>query len=225
MAAISVQGVSAQQLPPPPNVGNPSPSAPLPATLPPPSSAPGIPASNERVYSAPGSWQSSSGVYRVIVESSDPFILQQVRFVKPDAFIQTLNGRRVIQAGIFSNEANARQQANLLASQGIASGIVGGGYNSGVGSGGYNSGGIGMPPQVNAPRGYYAIVPSSQRELSQLRFRATQLGVPNNAVYLRSRPLGPHMAIGPYSNARDAEKLSSYLRSRGNLDSRVHFTP
>jgi hypothetical protein len=232
IATVSVGNVSAQQqLPPPPITGNPPTAMPLPSTPPPPSSSfpsypstPSIPASNERIYSAPGNaGQSYYGSYRVIVDSTDPSVLQRVRVAKPDAFFQTLNGRRVIQAGIFNREVNAQQMVTLLANQGVSSGIVSG-YNSSVSSGEYNNGVIRMSPQVNSPRGYYAIVPGNQSELSQLRLRATQLGVPSNAVYLRNSPLGPHMAIGPYSNRRDAEKLSDYLRNPGRLDSRVYFT-
>jgi hypothetical protein len=149
------------------------------------------------------------GGLRVIVESNDPFVLQQVRLIEPGAFFQNYEGRRVIQVGIFSNEANARYQLDRLAQQGVSARIV---NRSGGG-------------QASLKRGYYAVVPGSRNELPRLRDRAIQSGVPAQYIFLRERPLGPHIAIGPYSDARNAQALTDYLNQRANLDARLFFSP
>lgn len=215
----------AGQLPPPPPLNNPNTLPPATSPFPPSSPLPTQPlptlkpAPTERIYNAPsgnfgnapsGNFGQSAGVrgYRVLVESDNPYVLQQVRFIEPGAFFQTVEGRRVIQAGIFSTEVNARERINALATQGVAARIAGGASDPGAGL-----------------RGYYAIVPGSRDNLLTLRDRAVQSGVPFSVIQLRDRPLGPHLAVGPYSKSRDAETLSNYLRQRANLDSRVFFNP
>ena len=204
----------AQTLPPPPPPTG-SPSLPLPAISP----APGgrvpietIP--NERVYTAPrvNSGQSISGGFRVFVESSSPVVLQQVRAIQPDAFIQTVQGRRVIQAGLFSDELKARQLISRLAAQDIPAQITG------------------RSPQSSQPgletgtqRGYYAVVPGDRSEVQDYCDRAIRLGVSQALVQLRDRPRGLHLAVGPFTDRREAEQMVDYLRDRGSLDARLFY--
>lgn len=205
--------VQAQRLPPPPNVPA-VPSAPLPSVNPdlPPQQFPIEPAPNERVYTAPrvspfpNPGQSVSGRYRVVVESDNPFVLQRVRVVQPDAFIQNLNGRRVIQVGTFNDEANARQQVSRLSAQGIYAQITGGGLQAG-----------------NPQRGYYAIVPGNQSEVQNYRNRAIRLGISPSVARIRNRPLGLHLAVGAFSDENEAERVVRYLRDRGGMDARLFY--
>ncbi|MBE9014491.1 hypothetical protein IQ250_30325, partial [Pseudanabaenaceae cyanobacterium LEGE 13415] len=143
----------AQITPPPPPI---FPSAPLPSIPVAPAPIPNIPTTSpdERVYTAPRPTpvRNPVGGYRVIVDSDSPFVLQQVRSVQPDAFIQSLGGRRVIQAGLFADESKARQQVSRLASQGIDAQITGRSPGSG-----------------SAERGFYAIVPGGQRDVQEYR--------------------------------------------------------
>lgn len=206
----------AQRLPPPPNVP-PVPSAPLPtAPITPipvtPAPIPDVPINSpdDRIYTAPrvnpvGNPVSSG--YRVIVDSDSPFLLQQVRSIQPDAFIQNFGGRRVIQAGLFGEEIRARQQVSRLASQGIDARITG------------------RSPEFggSAERGYYAIVPGGDREVQEYRERAIRLGVTSSLLQIRDRPRGLHLAVGPFPNRQEAEQVVQYLRSQGSLDARLFY--
>ncbi|BAU14931.1 hypothetical protein LEP3755_54870 [Leptolyngbya sp. NIES-3755] len=206
LGQISV--VTAQQpLPPPPNVPLVPPSAPLPSVVP----APNVPidSPNERVFTAPQPnpvARPVNGGYRVIVDSDSPFVLQQVRSIQPDAFIQNFGGRRVIQAGLYGDELNARQQVSRLASQGISAQITGR-----------------SPEFGNAERGYYAVVPGNAREVQEYRDRAIRLGVTPSLLRIRDRPRGLHLAVGPFSQQREAEQVVQYLREQGSLDARLFY--
>lgn len=205
----------AQRLPPPPNTP-PVPSAPLPnvpvTPIPvAPAPIPNVPINSpdERIYTAPrvnpvGS--PASRGYRVIVDSDSPFLLQQVRSIQPDAFIQNFGGRRVIQAGLFSDQSKARLQVSRLASQGIDARITGR-----------------SPEFGSAERGYYAIVPGGQREVQEYRERALRLGVTSSLLQIRDRPRGLHLAVGPFANQREAEQVVRYLRDQGSLDARLFY--
>jgi len=203
----------AQRLPPPPNIPvTPVPSSPLPSL---PSTPPGAVIDgiqNERVYTAPrvSPVQPVSGGYRVFVDSDSPFVLQQVRSIQPDAFIQNFGGRRVIQAGLFRDEFNARQQVSRLAAQGIDAQITGRSPQPGFGDSARR-------------RGYYAIVPGNRIEVQAYRDRAIRLGVSQSLMQIRDRPRGTHLAVGPYADQRQAERIVQYLRDRGSLDARLFY--
>ena len=210
-----VQSASAQSpgfplTPPPPTVPiQPLPSLPVEST----------PLPNERVFQAPVTNPVPNSVpnlapsnrpqYRVFVNGDSPLMLQQVKRVEPQAFIQQFEGRRVIQAGVFSTEANARQQTEALAAQGIASEIT----TSNMGS---------LLPG-NSARGYYVVVPGDRADLPDFRDRAIRLGVQQNSIQLRERPLGPHLAVGPFAQRQQAETMGRYLKDRGQLDTRIYF--
>ena len=210
-----VQSASAQSpgfplTPPPPTVPiQPLPSLPVEST----------PLPNERVFRAPVTnpvpnpipnlAPSNRPQYRVFVNGDSSLMLQQVKRVEPQAFIQQFEGRRVIQAGVFSTEANARQQTEALAAQGIASEIT----TSNMGS---------LLPG-NSARGYYVVVPGDRADLPDLRDRAIRLGVQQTSIQLRERPLGPHLAVGPFAQRQQAEAMGRYLKDRGQLDTRIFF--
>lgn len=172
------------------------------------------PLPNERVFQAPVNQSTPIAApinrpqYRVFVNGDSALLLQQVRRVEPGAFIQQYGGQRVIQAGVFSTEANARQQSEALATQGIASEIT--------------ASNMGSLPGGNSARGYYVIVPGDRSELSSLRDRAIRLGVQRNSIQLRERPLGPHLALGPFAERQQAETMGRYLKDKG-LDTRIYF--
>lgn len=169
---------------------------------------------SERVFQAPVN-QSSPIIaptnrpqYRVFVNGDSALLLQQVKRVEPRAFIQQFGGQRVIQVGVFSTEANARQQTDALAAQGIASEIT--------------TSNVGSLPGGNSARGYYVVVPGARSDLSDLRDRAIRLGVQQSSIQLRERPLGPHLAVGPFAQRQQAETMERYLKDKG-LDTRIFF--
>lgn len=62
--------------------------------------------------------------YLVLVNGASELLLEQVRKVDSGAFLQTHQGREVIQAGAFSESDRANQQAQVLESQGIVAEVV-----------------------------------------------------------------------------------------------------
>ncbi|MCY7406682.1 MAG: hypothetical protein LH631_04690 [Alkalinema sp. CAN_BIN05] len=57
--------------------------------------------------------------YRVIISSDNSILLQQVKAIEPTAFIQLLDGQRVIQVGLFGTEAFALQQVRRFQAVGM----------------------------------------------------------------------------------------------------------
>ncbi|MDX2215437.1 MAG: hypothetical protein SFY66_19395 [Oculatellaceae cyanobacterium bins.114] len=62
--------------------------------------------------------------YLVLVNGDSPLLLEQVRKVESSAFLQTFEGRRVIQAGAFVEPTSAERQVQTLASQGIGAEVI-----------------------------------------------------------------------------------------------------
>ena len=79
------------------------------------------------------------------------------------------------------------------------------------------------PAVVNAP--YYVVIPTSRNDLPQVSSRVIQLGAPANRVQQRTAPLGPNVAIGPFSDRGLAEQWSNFFRDAGYGSSRVHYEP
>ncbi len=78
---------------------------------------------------SPSSGGSSSGggqdtYYQVVVPSSSPIVRSRVNQVAADAFFADVNGRRVIQAGLFQEKNRADQLVSQLSGRGIESEIV-----------------------------------------------------------------------------------------------------
>ncbi|MBD2019653.1 hypothetical protein H6F43_05560 [Leptolyngbya sp. FACHB-36] len=201
--------------PPPPSLpgasANPGidPTAPIPtAPLSPLPQTPLAPTPQETVFQAPIDFQRAvPGKYLVYVNGDSSYLLQQVQTVEPRAFIQTYQGRRVIQVGTFNEETNAQRQVTALAAQGIRAETRAA-----------NSAANPMP--INR---YLIVVPGSRNELPQLADQAIRLGVRQDAIQPKEAPLGPHLEIGPFPGRGEAETVSRYLR-RSGMDSRVYYS-
>jgi hypothetical protein len=171
--------------------------------------------------------QAGIGQYRVIVENGSPSVLQQVRSIQPDAFAQTVEGRRIIQAGVFNTEDRARQQVERLADQGINARVT---TQPGQAmstertfEGTTPDESLTASRESNYGGSYYVVVPGSRSKLPIYYSRTIQLGYAQSLVQLRDEPKGPHLSVGPFSNRRQAERVSGELRARGNLDARVLY--
>jgi hypothetical protein len=210
-SSLTLPSLAQSTLPPPPNVPVFPPSSPSPITPTPvvPRQPDFIPPPIDSTYPAPrvNSVQPISGPFRVVIDSASPLVLQQARFVQPDAFFQNVGGRRMIQAGLFTDEIKARQQISRFAARGLEARLSTGAPT--------NSGAI--------DTGYYAIVPGGAREVQEYRERAIRLGVTQSLLQLRDRPRGLHLAVGPFPNRREAEQVVQYLRDRGSLDARLFY--
>lgn len=202
---------AADMLPPPPSIPASSGESPIIQTVPiqsgSPANQPTAPL-QETVFQAPiASPPKNPGRYVVYVNGDSPYLLQQVRAVEAKAFVQTYQGRRVIQVGSFNDEANAQRQTAALAMQGIRAEIAG------TRSGGTQSG----------QQRYLVVIPGRQEELSSLNQQAIRLGIRPDTVQAKATPLGPHLEIGPFLHWGDAEDVSRNLR-RSGLDARVYYS-
>jgi len=199
----SAQQTTSQLLPPPP------PIVPLSAmdrqTLP-----NNFANQQEAVFQAPTGLVQPANTprYLVYVNSDSAYLLQQVRTVDPSAFIREMQGRRVIQTGIFSSEVNARQQLSALALQGIAAEMTTGNA-------------IASPNQNQAGR-YMVVVPASRETLPALTRQAVRLGIRQNTIQQKDAPLGPHLEVGPFASHSQAQEINRFLRNAG-MDARVYF--
>ncbi len=57
--------------------------------------------------------------YRVLIPSDNPTLLAQAQSIEPTAFLQSINGQRVIQVGLYSNATIAQQQVSRFQAQGM----------------------------------------------------------------------------------------------------------
>ena len=183
--------------------------------------------------------------YRVIIPSDNPSLLAQAKAIEPTAFLQTLNGQRFIQVGLYGNESIARQQVARFQTQGMPVILQGSAVPnssslpsslpnlpsapsqlpsiySNPNSNNSNNPNALPVVQTNA-KGYYVIVPTPPGDVNFVQSQLNQLGIPSQYIFLRDRPFGIHYAIGVFSQRSQADTMASLIRSRGNLDSRVHY--
>ena len=181
---------------------------------------------------APRSFTPTAYFYRVDVFSDNPVSLSQVQQLEPEAFIRR-DG--VIQAGVFADRDNAQSRVRALAEQGIrarVTRITAGGDAGLISSEGFSrdrslredSEEI-AARETETPstgRAYFVVIPGSRNDLPDIANLLIQMGVTRNAVYERSGPRGPHVAVGPFDERGKADRWSNYLRSVG-MDARVYF--
>ena len=189
--------------------------------------------------------------YRVIIPSDNPSLLAQAKALEPTAFLQTLNGQRFIQVGLYGNESIARQQVSRFQAQGMPIRLEGSGvpnpislpsaipsslpslsppsapsqlpsiYSNRTSNNSNNSNAL--PVVQTTAKGYYVIVPTQPGDVNFVQSQLNQLGIPSQYIFLRDRPFGIHYAIGVFSQRSHADTMASLIRSRGSLDSRVHY--
>jgi hypothetical protein len=172
--------------------------------------------------------------YLVIVDNTNPGLLQQVRILEPTAFAGDFQGRSVIQAGVFSRLNNAQQRIRELQAYGVGSRI----YSRTTGveiANSYNNldnsnftGGSNPDARNNNKRErtkyYYVAIPEKPDKLFQIENQIKQSPGGNNVgVSVRNAPLGPHVAVGPFSGRLQAEQWNYYIRSLGLNNARVYY--
>jgi hypothetical protein len=69
---------------------------------------------------------------------------------------------------------------------------------------------------------YQVVVPTRPEQFSLVTSKMMSMGVRPDAIQTSYRPLGPHVAVGPFVDQKEAEGVSQYLRSSG-MDARVFF--
>jgi hypothetical protein len=168
-----------------------------------------------QIYSQPYYGTNPGSVaYRVVIDSSDPLVLQQVKRIEPKAFFQTFSNNRVlIQTGAFATEYAARQQMALLTRSGYQSILIVQQPDSGP---------VVTPPSAIG-RGYYAIVPSDPDTEREMLNKIISTGINSDQIQFRTQPFGRHYAIGPWSKRQGAENMVKFLKERTNVDARTYY--
>jgi len=201
-------------LPPPPDVDFdlvPVPSNPVPQS-------PASPeAPREYIYKAPPSAKPNSSKpinvrttrYMVYVNGNSSYLLQQIRLVEPEAFVQSFKGEQVIQVGLFDTEQAAQDQSKRFAGHGLKADVA--------------TVEISTPSGEFSDRGYVVVIPSRQAEFANLTSQLTRLGIPEQVIQPKLAPIAPHLQLGPYRDRQDAEFVSRSLRRNG-LDARLYFS-
>ncbi|MBH8556238.1 hypothetical protein I8751_28690 [Nostocaceae cyanobacterium CENA357] len=159
--------------------------------------------------------------YLVYVESNNYQTLQQIKQIEPGAYIRQYRGRSVIQSGVFSRPSNAQDRVRQLQSYGIyGAQIVN--FNNGQEVLASPAGGNVVNPRGSSSR-YYVVVPTSSENLNALAEQVIRSVGQSSAVLARQKPLGPHVAVGPFAGRKDATQWNNYLRNLGFGDARVYY--
>ena len=175
----------------------------------------------------------NSESYLVIVDNTDPNLLQQVRIVEPTAFAGDFLGRSAIQAGVFRSLNNAQERIRQLQAYGVGSRI----YSQTTGREIANSydDNFSAPGRVSDPiarnnsttektKYYYVAIPDKPDKLFQIENQIKQSAGGNTVgVFVRNAPRGPHVAVGPFAGRLQAEQWNYYIRSLGLNNARVYY--
>ena len=169
------------------------------------------PALNEFNFEAPTATTPSRAVqngYRVEVPSNNREVLEVVRTVEPGAFVR---GDR-IQAGLFSDQNNARALQSDLQLQGLNANIVS--FSGGT------SGATAIGSSVDS-KGYFVAIPIRGSSIS-LQNQILNTGISANLIQERESSRGDYISIGPFSNRQEANSVNSQVRA-ASLDGRLYF--
>jgi hypothetical protein len=162
--------------------------------------------------------------YFVYVDSSNPQILQRVRQVENSAYIRNYNGRDVIQSGVFNEQYNAQRRVRELELNGISGARIVNSENLEVT---YNAASNAQNYTNNYKQErtnfYYVVIPGNGSNLSSFGRQIRQKVNINVNVFMRTQPLGNHIAVGPFSDRSQAEQWNSYLKNSGYDNARVYY--
>lgn len=130
LETVVAQAGGSRPAPSTPAPSTPAPSTPAPSNQPDTPSLPSVP--SPRPLPSPGTPstppQNNPGgdntYYQVIVPSDSAVLKARVSQVASDAFIATVDGRRVIQAGLFQERDRADQLVSQLSSRGIQTQVI-----------------------------------------------------------------------------------------------------
>jgi hypothetical protein len=165
--------------------------------------------------------------YFVYVDSSNLQLLQQVRQIEPNAYIRNYNGRKVIQSGVFNEQFNAQQRVKELEFNNIAGARIVNSENIELtpNYSVYNTQNYTNNYQQEKRDSYYVVIPSNVNNLRSLGTAIRQkISININVnVFMRTQPLGAHIAVGPFSDRLEAEQSNSYLKNLGYGNARVYY--
>ena len=163
--------------------------------------------------------------YFVYIDNDDFQTLERVRQIEPSAYIRAYNGRNVIQSGVFSQQSHALKRVEELELNGI-NGVrivtfsnteekpfVAANDQSRIER---------VQSQKNAQY-YYVIIPGSYKNLPSIAEKIRQKIGESSNVFLRTKPRGVHIAVGPFAQRVEAEQWNNYLRNLGYSNGRVYY--
>ncbi|BAZ07164.1 SPOR domain-containing protein [Calothrix sp. NIES-3974] len=160
--------------------------------------------------------------YWVIVNSSEPQLLMATKQIEPTAYFRSIQGRTIIQAGVFSTSVNADTRARQLVFMGIPAVQV---INSQTGQIiSYNPGNPNPPrPQPQPSQAYFVVIPGGREELPGIENKIRQNIGQNLNIMRRHQPRGWHVAVGPFRDRYEAEQWHRNLKNLGFGNARVYY--
>lgn len=175
--------------------------------------------------------------YSVVVDANgyNGQLLQQVKQVEPSAYIRNINGRSVIQAGVFSRQQNAVLRIQQLVANGInfynvrLFNATNGQEIAITPNGGGIGGSIGNSPEdvnQNNSSYYYVAIPTRPEDFPQIEqtvWRSLGQYTNNIGVQRRNQPRGAHIAVGPFTQRGQAEQWNAVLKNAGLGNARVYY--
>lgn len=79
-----------------------------------------------------------------------------------------------------------------------------------------------IPGNFSSGARYEVVIPARTEDFNAIANRLMGMGVRPDAIQGREKPRGPHIAVGPYMQAREAEAMSKLLQASG-MDARVFY--
>lgn len=155
---------------------------------------------------SPPSIQSQS--YLVYVGAGNSSGLQQVQQLEPAAFVRQYQGKAVIQAGVFSQNANAQKLAKQLEYKGIDARIV----NLLTGE-----------DTDFVSSFYFVVIPAKRDKLAAIEDRVKQLRMGMQLNIVQQEQPRTQVRVGPFLDREQAENWRRYLRSSGLRKARVYY--
>ncbi|MBD1936921.1 hypothetical protein H6F73_06235 [Microcoleus sp. FACHB-68] len=176
--------------------------------------------------------------YLVYVRGESNEMLEQVRRVAPDAYIDQYKGRRVIKAGTFYDRQLAKRREREIEALYIRAEVarIEGRYNPRTDayfpnssriegranpSTGYFTGS--SATRRTSDNDYFVAIPAPERDLPVIAEQVRVLGVPAEGVEDRDKPRGYHVLVGPFADRGTAERWNRYLIDLGLENARVYY--
>ncbi|WP_353932478.1 hypothetical protein WJM97_07800 [Okeanomitos corallinicola TIOX110] len=180
--------------------------------------------------------------YIVYIDSDNRGLLQRVKQIESTAYIREVNGKKIIQSGVFTRPDNAQRRVKELELNGITGAGIFGSSNSGQmsyysdrvmpdynyfyknpNSSSFNSNNPSPNIVQKQANYYYVVIPTSLNNLNFLGQEIQQKIGGNANVFPRNQPRGTHIAVGAFRERSDAEQWNDYLKSLGYGNARVYY--
>ncbi|MBU7583342.1 MAG: hypothetical protein KAF91_10620 [Nostoc sp. TH1S01] len=171
--------------------------------------------------SQPNQYSQNFERYFVYVDSNNYQTLQRVRQIEPGAYIRQYQGRSIIQSGVFNRQSNAQERVRQLQSYGIRGARVVS-FSNGQEIQTFNSGSSGY--SENRSNRYYVVIPGKTQDLPVIADAIIRGSGYSSLVQERQKPLGPHVAVGPFAERGDADRWNKYVRDLGFGNARVYYS-